>query len=90
VELQILAGDTVDGIKGAPNIGQTGALNLVREFGSAKDAIQAAKDDSERLLSMTRGKIMAKGLVEFEPKLEITRQLVTLKTDLAVPTNTRV
>jgi len=87
---QTIMGDTVDGIKGAQNIGETGAKTLIVTFGSADAAIQAAHDEDERLLNMKRGKIMAKGLLEFEPKAAITRQLVALQTDLPIPQNTRI
>lgn len=90
VDFQMLAGDATDGIKGAQAIGKTGSTSLVASFGSVDAAIQAAKDNDERLLSMSRGKIMAKSLVEFESKAEITRQLVTLVDTLTVPTSTRI
>jgi len=89
-DLQMLMGDTTDGIKGAPNIGETGAKNIVQEFGSAEAAIQAAKDGEERLLSMRRGKIMAEGLLELEKTLDITRQLVTMRTDCPIQFDTRI
>ena len=33
---------------------------------------------------------MREALIEFEPKLEITRKLVTLRTDLKLPSSTRI
>ena len=90
VQFQALAGDSADGIKGATSIGKTGATSVIKEFGTVAAAIQAAKDNDERLISMTRGKLMAKSLLEFEAKAEITLQLVTLKTDLPIPTATRI
>lgn len=89
-DLQILVGDAVDGIKGARSIGETGATSLIKTFETANAAIQAAKDEDERLLSMKRGKIMAQSLLDFEAKLEVTRQLVTLRTDCEVPMTTRI
>jgi len=80
----------VDSITGAPGIGEAGAKNLMLEFGSVKAAIQAAKDEDERLMSMKRSKVMAKGLLDLESKLEVTRQLVTLVTVLQLPQNTMV
>lgn len=87
---QTLFGDAVDNIKGAANIGDVGATKLVLEFGSAKEAVEAAKRMDSRLLGMTRGKIMADGLLAFEERLEITRQLVALRVDLNVPQITRI
>jgi len=89
-DFQCLMGDATDCITGAPGIGEKGALNLIREFGSVANCIQAARNADERLLKMPRGKIMAKGLLELEPKLEITRRLVTLVNSLDVPTTTRI
>lgn len=89
-DFQCLMGDATDCITGAPGIGEKGALNLIREFGSVADCIQAAHNADERLLGMPRGKIMVKGLLELEPKLEITRKLVTLRTDLQLPTTTKI
>jgi len=90
VDLQMIQGDPVDGIKGAPGIGETGAKNLIVEFGSVAEATRAAKENNEKLLSMKRGKIMAKGLIELDEMSEVMRQLVELRTDLPVPQTTRV
>lgn len=82
---QAIAGDSVDGIKGVPGIGEKGASYLIQEFGTVAGAIQAAKDDDERIKPKKR-----EALIAFEERLEITRQLVTLRTDLGLPTNTRI
>ena len=58
---------------------------MLREFGTLDKVIAAAKDDDERIKAKQR-----KALVEFEPNADITRQLVTLRTDLDVPTTTRL
>lgn len=85
VEYQTIMGDATDGIKGAVGIGEKGAADLVKLFGTVEGAIAAAKADDVRIKPAKR-----KALIEFESKLEITRKLVTLRTDLAVPQNTRV
>jgi len=84
-EYQTIMGDTVDGVKGAPGIGEKGAADLIKDFGTVEEAIQAAKDDDERIKPAKR-----KSLVEFEEKVSVTKKLVTLKTDLKVPKNTRI
>lgn len=84
-EFQVLMGDACDGVKGAPGIGEKGAADLIREFGTAENAIAAAKADDERIKPSKR-----KALIEFEPKLEVTRQLVTLRDDLSIPVSTRI
>ncbi len=78
-------GDACDGVKGAPGIGEKGAADLIREFGTAAEAIAAAKADDERIKPSKR-----KALIEFEPKLEVTWKLVTLRDDLSIPVSTRI
>lgn len=84
-EFQTIMGDTVDKVKGVPGIGEKGAADLIKAFGTVEAAIQAAKDADERIKASKRA-----ALIEFEPKLTVTRQLVTLRTDLPLPSATRV
>ncbi len=84
-EYQAICGDSVDGIKGVPGIGDKGAVDLIQEFGTVAGAIQAAKDDDERIKPKKR-----EALIAFEERVDVTRQLVTLRTDLELPTNTRI
>lgn len=84
-DYQTIMGDTVDGVKGAAGIGEKGAADLIREFGTVEAAIEAAKADDERIKPAKR-----KALIEFEERLDVTRQLVTLKRDLPIPGNTRI
>ena len=79
---QTLMGDNVDGIQGAIGVGEKGAANLIQEFGTVEAAIQAAKDNHESIKPK-----QCEALIEFESRLEITRQLVTLRTDLSIPLN---
>lgn len=89
-DLQCLMGDATDCIAGAPGIGEKGAVNLLREFGSVAECIKAARNEDERLLKMPRGRAMVKGLLEFEPSLDVTRKLVTLVDSLDLPQSTRI
>jgi 5'-3' exonuclease len=84
-EYQTLCGDSVDGIKGAAGIGTKGAADLIQEFGTAAGAIQAANDGDERIKPRKR-----EALIAFEELADVTRQLVTLRTDLELPTATRI
>ena len=84
-DLQCLMGDGVDGIKGAIGVGEKGALMLMQKYGSAEASIEAAKDPTSPIKPAQR-----KALIEFESKLEVTLQLVTLRTDLKIPSNTRI
>ncbi len=82
---QAICGDNVDGIKGVAGIGTKGAADLIKEFGTVSGAIQAAKDDDERIKPKKR-----EALIAFEDRVDVTRQLVTLRTDLTLPTTTRI
>lgn len=84
-DFQTLMGDPVDGIKGAPNIGEKGAADLIKEFDSVDFIIAAAKADDERIKPAKR-----EALIDFESKLDVTRRLVTLVTTLKLPQNTRI
>ncbi len=79
---QALMGDNVDGIQGAIGIGEKGAANLITNYGTVEAAIQAAKLGDTAIKPK-----QAESLIEFESRIEITRKLVTLKTDLDVPLN---
>ena len=85
IDYQTIMGDNVDGVKGAVGIGEKGAADLVKLFGSVEAAIDAAHCEDDRLKPKQRA-----SLIEFEPKLEVTRQLVTLVTSLDLPANTRI
>ena len=82
---QAICGDSVDGIKGAAGIGTKGAADLIKAFGTVTGVIQAAKDCDERITPKKR-----EALIEFEERVDVTRQLVTLRTDLELPTTTRI
>lgn len=82
---QCIMGDNCDGIRGVEGIGQKGAADLVKEFGTVEAVIQAAKDGAESITAKKRVAIIA-----FEAKLEVTRKLVTLRDDLTVPNSTRI
>lgn len=85
IEYQCIAGDSADKIQGAVGIGTIGAAAIINTFGSAEAAIAAAKAGDERLKPKQRDSLIA-----FEPQLEITRRLVTMRTDLNVTQATRI
>jgi 5'-3' exonuclease len=84
-DYQSIMGDNVDGVKGAAGIGEKGAAELIETFGTVEAVIEAAKSDDERIKPKKR-----EALIEFESKLEVTRQLVTLRRDLKLPGGTRI
>jgi len=82
---QCLAGDSSDNIAGAEGIGAKFASDLVKEFGTVEAIIKAAKDEDYRITEKKR-----QALIEFESRYETTMKLVTLITDLELPTTTRI
>ncbi|MGH9931003.1 MAG: 5'-3' exonuclease [Pyrinomonadaceae bacterium] len=85
IEFQTIMGDNTDGIKGCIGIGEKGSADLVKLFGSAEGAIAAAKAGDQQIKPAKQ-----KALIEFEPKLAVTRQLVTLVDSLPIPATTRI
>ena len=84
-DYQSIMGDNTDSIQGAEGIGKKIAADLIKEFDTVEKAIEAAKEGTELLTEKKR-----QAMIEFEPRLEVTRQLVTMKTDLELPRNTRI
>lgn len=84
-EYQCIMGDNVDGIRGVEGVGKIGAALLLQKYGAIEAAIEAAKKGDEWLKPKQR-----ESLIAFEDKLSITRQLVTLRTDISVSANTRI
>jgi len=82
---QAIAGDSVDSIQGAAGIGKVGATQLIQEFGRLDAVIEAARNEDERIKPKKRESIL-----ELDENVEIVRQLVTLRRNVEVPTNTRV
>jgi DNA polymerase-1 len=73
IDAQILTGDDTDNVPGVPGIGPKTAAKLLQEYGSAA-AIVAHADE---LAPKQRESLLA-----FAPQMELTRQLVTLCTDV--------
>jgi 5'-3' exonuclease len=84
-QFQAICGDLTDNIKGAPGIGEKGATDLVTLFGTARAAIEAAKKGEVRIKPKQQD-----ALLKFEDQLDVTLKLVTLRTDLDLPTTTRL
>ncbi|GAA0784539.1 DNA polymerase I [Roseibium denhamense] len=76
IEVQSLAGDSVDNVPGVPGIGLKTAALLINEFG-----------DLETLLAQAdtiKQKKRRENLIEFADQARISKQLVTLKQDVPV------
>ncbi|MGD2109657.1 MAG: DNA polymerase I [Phycisphaerae bacterium] len=75
VEIQTLTGDSTDNVPGVPGIGVKTAAKLISEYGSA----QAVIDNADNLTPKMKERVSA-----FADRLELTRQLVTLRRDVPV------
>lgn len=75
-----LVGDKSDNITGANGIGPVKAANLLQTFDSL-DACYAAVAKGEAKLPDS----VAASLAEFQPRMPVTRSLVTLRTDVEIP-----
>ncbi len=80
VDYLTLVGDASDNVKGVPGIGEKGAALLLETFGSLEAILQA----KEQLKPRQRA-----GLDEAAPWLELTKRLVTVVQDLALPVHAR-
>ena len=75
IDVQTLMGDAIDNVPGVPGVGEKTAVKLIKKYGSAA----AILDHLDELTPKLR-----EGFVAFKEKMDITRQLVTLHTDVAV------
>lgn len=80
---QALAGDPGDNVKGAIGIGPKVAVELIREHHTVQAVIAACKDGRA---DVTEKKRLA--ILDFEAEADVTLQLVTMLTNLPVPSNT--
>jgi DNA polymerase-1 len=77
VEVQTLMGDKIDNVPGIPGVGDKTAVELIKQFGSAQAVIDRADEIKKPKLK--------ENVKAFGEKIALTRQLVTLATDLEVP-----
>ncbi len=76
VDVLALVGDKVDNVPGVPGIGQKGAQTLIREHGNLQALLEAA--------SGLKRKTYREGLQEHADQALLSRELVTIHTDLDV------
>ncbi|MEM1287263.1 MAG: DNA polymerase I [Pseudomonadota bacterium] len=74
IDLQSLAGDSVDNVPGVPGIGVKTAAQLLDEFGDLESLLAGAETIKQ--------KKRRENLVEFADQARISKTLVTLKTDV--------
>ncbi|GLP87001.1 DNA polymerase I [Tritonibacter mobilis] len=74
VDVQALAGDSVDNVPGAPGIGIKTAALLINEFGSLEDLLDRAEEIKQPKRRQT--------LVEKRDQIEMSKRLVQLDCDM--------
>jgi DNA polymerase-1 len=76
VDVQSLAGDSVDNVPGAPGIGIKTAAQLITEYGSVEALLERAGEIKQPKRRET--------LIEFADQVRVSKQLVILKDDVPV------
>lgn len=77
VDVQSLAGDSVDNVPGVPGIGVKTAAQLINEFGSLEELLDRAGEIKQNK--------RRESLIEHRESAEISKRLVALDADVAVP-----
>ena len=81
VDVLALVGDAVDNVPGVPGIGDKGARDLVREFGS----VEAVLENADKV----KRAAYREGLKAHRAEALLSKQLVTLRTDVPVDARPR-
>ncbi len=76
IEVQSLAGDSVDNVPGVPGIGLKTAALLINEFGDLETLLSRASEIKQNK--------RRENLIEFADQARISKQLVTLRQDVPV------
>ena len=76
IEVQSLAGDSVDNVPGVPGIGLKTAALLINEFGDLETLLTQAETIKQ--------KKRRENLIEFADQARVSKELVTLKQDVPV------
>ena len=76
VDVMALRGDSIDNIPGAPGIGDKGSVELIQRFGSVENALEHAQE--------VERKAYRESLQNNRDAILLSKQLVTIKTDVAV------
>ena len=76
IELMGLSGDTSDNIPGVPGVGEKTALNFIEKYGSLEETIAHADELPKAKCAKVK---------EFADQARLSRELVTIKTDVPLP-----
>ena len=74
IDIQALAGDSTDNVPGVPGIGIKTAAQLLEEYGDLETLLEKAEEIKQ--------KKRRENLIEFADQARISKELVTLKTDV--------
>jgi len=77
IDVQSLAGDSVDNVPGVPGIGIKTAAQLIEEYGDLETLLEKADGIKQ--------KKRRENLIEFAEQARISKKLVTLRDDVEVP-----
>lgn len=77
IDILALMGDTADNVPGVPGIGEKGAAKLIQSFGCLEKIYESIDDISN--------KRQKDGLLNNKEKAFLSRDLVTIKTDIDLP-----
>ena len=77
IDVQSLAGDSIDNVPGVPGIGIKTAALLINEYGDLDKLIENASQ-----IKQTKRR---ESIIEFAEQARISRELVTLKDDIELP-----
>ncbi len=77
IDVQALAGDSVDNVPGVPGIGIKTAAQLIEEYGDLDTLLARAEEIKQNK--------RRENLIEFAEQARISRELVTLKRDTPMP-----
>ncbi|MDA9904087.1 DNA polymerase I [Hyphomicrobiales bacterium] len=77
IDVQSLAGDSIDNVPGVPGIGIKTAALLINEYGDLEKLIENASK-----IKQTKRR---ESVIEFADQARISRELVTLKDDIKLP-----
>jgi len=75
-DLLALVGDASDNIPGAPGIGEKGAVQLLREYGSLEGLLERAEEVGK--------KSYRESLLNYREQIELSKRLATIETDAPV------
>jgi DNA polymerase-1 len=81
VDLKALMGDSGDNVRGIDNCGEKTAAKLINHYGSA----ESVANNAETIDLKGINKNVKAGIMEWAPRSNIVKQLVTIRKDVPVP-----